>query len=74
MWLSVPLLPLLHGALGFWDEILTLAPLVVGGGLLIYLYFSSRKRRAAKTAARRAEGSAPAPTVAAADSEPEAKP
>ena len=55
MWLILSLRPLPHGALGFWDEVLNLLPLVVGGGLLVYLYFGSRKRRAAQAAARRAE-------------------
>jgi len=35
--------PILHGALGPWDEILTLAPLVVGVLLLLYLYLTSRR-------------------------------
>jgi hypothetical protein len=37
--------PYVHGALGPWDEILTLAPLVVGVLLLLYLYFTSRPPR-----------------------------
>lgn len=38
--------PQLHGALGYWDELANLIPLVIGGLLLIYLYFTSKKRRA----------------------------
>jgi hypothetical protein len=38
-------LPLLHGAAGPWDEIFSLAPLVVGIILLVYLYRASRQRR-----------------------------
>ncbi len=37
--------PLLHGELGYWDEIANLIPFVVGGLLLIALYYSARKRR-----------------------------
>lgn len=45
---NILLRPLAHGAVGWWDEILNLIPLVFGGGLLFYLYFGSRKRRAAE--------------------------
>lgn len=38
--------PALHGALGPFDEILTLLPLVIGAALLLYLYFSARKPQA----------------------------
>ena len=38
--------PLPHGAIGYWDELANLIPLVIGGLLLIYLYFTSKKRRA----------------------------
>ena len=38
--------PALHGALGPFDEILTLLPLVIGTALLLYLYFSARKAKA----------------------------
>jgi hypothetical protein len=44
--LLVPLLPLLHGALGYWDEVLNAVPLVLGAALLCYLYYTSRRRRA----------------------------
>jgi hypothetical protein len=40
-------LPRLHGALGWWDEIINLIPVVVGIILVIYLYRSSRRRREA---------------------------
>jgi len=39
--------PLAHGAVGWWDEVLNMIPLVFGGGLLFYLYFGKRKRQAA---------------------------
>jgi len=39
--------PLAHGAVGFWDEVLNMVPIVFGVGLLIYLYAGARKRRAA---------------------------
>ena len=39
-------LPLAHGAVGIWDEVLNIIPLVFGSGLLFYLYFGRRKRRA----------------------------
>ncbi len=39
------LLPLLHGALGWWDELINLIPVVVGIVLVLYLYRSSRQRR-----------------------------
>jgi hypothetical protein len=42
---NILLHPLLHGAVGWWDEVLNLIPLVFGSGLLLYLYASSRKRR-----------------------------
>jgi hypothetical protein len=70
MLLLMPLAPVLHGAVGPWDEILNLAPLVVGTVLLLYLYFTKRKRRADDAAARDSElPAAPAP-----EAEPEAKP
>ncbi len=68
--LLVPLAPVLHGALGPWDEILNLAPLVVGAGLLLYLYFTRRKRRADDAVA----GDGTLPTAPAPEAEPEAKP
>lgn len=37
--------PLLHGAVGYWDEVINLIPLVIGAALLLYMYRSSRKRR-----------------------------
>jgi hypothetical protein len=73
MLLIVPLAPALHGAVGPWDEILNLAPLVVGTVLLLYLYFTKRKRRADDAAAR--DSTLPAaPAPEAAPGEPEAKP
>ena len=69
--LIMPLAPVLHGAVGPWDEILNLAPLVVGTVLLLYLYFTKRKRRADDAAAQ--EGTLPAAPEAA-PAEPEAKP
>ena len=73
MLLMMPLAPVLHGAVGPWDEILNLAPLVVGTGLLLYLYFTKRKRRADDAAAHEGtEPAAPAPEIA--PTEPEAKP
>ena len=38
--------PLAHGAVGIWDEVLNMVPLVFGAGLLAYLYFGKRKHRA----------------------------
>jgi hypothetical protein len=46
---NILLRPLPHGAVGIWDEVLNLIPLVFGSGLLFYLYFSARRRRAAGT-------------------------
>ena len=71
MLLMLPLAPVLHGAVGPWDEILNLAPLVVGTVLLLYLYFTKRKRRADDAAARDGQ---PEPAPEAAPIEPEAKP
>jgi hypothetical protein len=39
------LLPALHGASGYWDEVLNFLPLVLGAVLLLYLYLASRKKR-----------------------------
>jgi hypothetical protein len=71
--LMMPLAPVPHGALGPWDEILNLLPLVVGTILLLYLYFTKRKRRADDAAARDATLPA-APAPEAVPAEPEAKP
>jgi hypothetical protein len=38
-------LPRLHGALGWWDELINLIPVVVGVLLVLYLYRASRRRR-----------------------------
>jgi hypothetical protein len=73
MLLMLPLAPVLHGAVGPWDEILNLAPLAVGTVLLLYLYFTKRKRRADDTADRDGPPE-PAPAPEAAPIEPEAKP
>ena len=35
----------LHGASGYWDEVINLIPLAIGAALLLYLYLTSRKRR-----------------------------
>ena len=51
--------PLAHGAVGIWDEVLNVVPLVFGAGLLIYLYRGARKRRAAE--AHQAEAGAEPP-------------
>ena len=73
MLLMLPLAPVLHGAVGPWDEILNLAPLVVGTVILLYLYFTKRKRRADDAAAQ--DGTPePAPAPEAAPLEPGAKP
>jgi hypothetical protein len=40
------LAPLPHGALGYWDELINLIPLVVGVILLVVLYRASRRRAA----------------------------
>jgi hypothetical protein len=37
--------PLLHGAVGYWDEVINLIPLVIGAAILLYLYLTSRKRK-----------------------------
>jgi hypothetical protein len=73
MLLILPLAPLLHGAVGPWDEILNLLPLVVGTGLLLYLYFSSRKRRASEAAARPGPDGPPAAPEPSSLAEPEDK-
>jgi len=44
---NILLRPLAHGAVGFWDEVLNIIPLIFGAGLLFYLYFGKRKRRPA---------------------------
>jgi len=44
---DILLRPLAHGAVGFWDEVLNIIPLIFGAGLLAYLYFGRRKRRPA---------------------------
>jgi hypothetical protein len=45
--LAAPLpAPALHGALGPWDEIITLIPVITGAILFLYLYFTARSRRA----------------------------
>jgi hypothetical protein len=36
--------PRLHGALGYWDEVLNLLPLVMGGAALIYFYLTARRK------------------------------
>jgi len=40
--------PPLHGALGPWDEIITLIPVVVGAILFLYLYFTAHGRPAGR--------------------------
>jgi hypothetical protein len=71
MLLIVPLTPVLHGAVGPWDEILNLAPLVVGTALLLYLYFTRRKRQAGEAA----QPDHPEPAAPdAVPAEPEAEP
>jgi hypothetical protein len=37
--------PRLHGALGWWDELINLIPVVVGILLVLYLYRANRRRR-----------------------------
>ena len=37
--------PVLHGATGYWDEIINLIPLVIGAALLLYLYLTARRRK-----------------------------
>ena len=51
--------PLAHGAVGFWDEVLNIIPLIFGAGLLFYLYFGKRKRRAAAQPLAEADPLAP---------------
>jgi len=58
---NILLRPLPHGAVGIWDEVLNLIPLVFGCGLLIYLYFGARKRRAAAAPQREAGAEPPTP-------------
>ena len=41
------LLPKLHGALGWWDELINLIPVVIGIILVLYLYRTNRQRREA---------------------------
>jgi hypothetical protein len=45
MFADLLLRPALHGAVGYWDELANLIPLVIGGVLLVYLYLASKKRR-----------------------------
>ena len=58
MLLTLLFAPHLHGALGWWDEIINLIPVVVGIVLVLYLYRSNRRRRDA-------EGETPAAVQAA---------
>lgn len=37
--------PVLHGASGYWDEVINLIPLILGAALLLYLYLTSRRRK-----------------------------
>jgi hypothetical protein len=53
--------PLAHGAVGIWDEVLNMVPLVFGSGLLFYLYFGKRKRRAANPQPPETQTKPPAP-------------
>lgn len=53
--------PLPHGAVGIWDEVLNLIPLLFGSGLLFYLYFGARKRRASEAQQREAGAEPDAP-------------
>ena len=54
--------PLAHGAVGFWDEVLNIIPLIFGAGLLFYLYFGKRKQRAAAPPAP-SDNAAPPPSA-----------
>jgi hypothetical protein len=58
---NILLRPLPHGAVGFWDEVLNLIPLLFGSGLLFYLYFGARKRRATEAQQRAATPDPAAP-------------
>jgi hypothetical protein len=58
---NILLRPLGHGAVGFWDEVLNIIPLIFGAGLLFYLYFGRRKQRAAAPPPAEADPSAPPP-------------
>jgi hypothetical protein len=52
--------PNLHGAAGYWDEVINLLPVLLGSLLLLYLYFSSRKQKpAAKPEKKRGEPGEP---------------
>ena len=53
--------PLAHGAVGFWDEVLNIIPLIFGAGLLFYLYFGKRKRRPAAAQPPEGQPNLPAP-------------
>ena len=57
---NILLRPLAHGAVGFWDEVLNMVPIVFGVGLLIYLYAGARKRRAAAAQQGQAAATEPA--------------
>ena len=52
---NILLQPLAHGAVGIWDEVLNMVPLVFGAGLLFYLYFGKRKRHASDPQPREPE-------------------
>jgi hypothetical protein len=54
-YVNILLRPLPHGAVGIWDEVLNLIPLLFGSGLLFYLYFGARKRRASEAELRERE-------------------
>lgn len=61
---NILLRPLPHGAVGFWDEVLNIIPLIFGAGLLFYLYFGKRKRRPAAAQPPEELPNPPAPPAA----------
>jgi hypothetical protein len=70
MLLSPPLTPHLHGAAGWWDEIINLVPVIIGGVLILYLYRNSRRRRDAEDAVAHDAPTEPAPETTKAPEAP----
>jgi hypothetical protein len=65
MHMTLLLVPRLHGALGWWDELINLIPVVIGIILVLYLYRNSRRRREAADEAAEAERHAENPEAPA---------
>jgi hypothetical protein len=70
MLLNLPLSPHLHGAAGWWDEIINLVPVIIGLVLILYLYRNSRRRRDEEDVAAHEAPAEPAPTTTEAPEAP----